>query len=421
MTMSNVVDSLTSTDVDAFADSDNDAVVDASHSSLHLANHDEVEGDTNIKPNSRNLRREQTWLTIIYLSLFSVVGSSLRIFMGRFFGGDCDLNVEGGQIDDFLWSSSHKICITTSGKTEQYGGALFVDLPANMLGSFIMGYNIGHSVNWPAIPCLAYNHPLQFEKGLQIGITTGFCGSLTTLSSWNSQMVMMMNGNANPYLGSQVPAALFGYILGLQTSIVSFRAGRALAVFVHAKRNPYIFNNDLCKKGVRRKWYHDHLYWITPMILLIISGTLIAVYAAGDMLWGIPYYRQVWFACILAPLGSILRWKLSLWNGKFSFPLGTFVANFAACVISSAITSLVIVKSEDDLPDGWMIPTMQAISLGFTGCLSTVSTFARECVEIGERNPPDSKMQFLYSHGTLLICCITGYFVYSLTAINKTN
>jgi fluoride ion exporter CrcB/FEX len=286
--------------------------------------------------------------------------------MGRFFGGDCDLNGEGGQIDDFLWSSSHNICITASGKTEQYGGALFVDLPANMLGSFIMGYNVGYSVDWPSIPCLAYNHPLQFEKGLQIGITTGFCGSLTTLSSWNSQMVMMMNGNGNPYLGSQVLAALFGYILGLQTSLVSFRAGRALAAFVHAKRNPYIFNHDLCKKDIRRLWYHDHLCWITPMILLIISGTLIAVYASGDMHWGIPYYRQVWIACILAPLGTLLRWKLSVLNRNFSFPLGTFLANFAACIISSAITSWVIVKSEDDSPDNWMIPTMQAISLGFT-------------------------------------------------------
>lgn len=397
----------TSTELIDFVDSEGVAAKDVT---LHLANHndEEQEGGT--------LLRERTWLNIIYLSSFSIVGSSLRIFMGRLFGGDCELNGDGGQIDDFLWPSSHKICITTSGKTEQYGGALFIDLPANMLGSFIMGYCIGHSSDWPAIPCMAYNHPLQFEKGLHIGITTGFCGSLTTLSSWNSQMVMMMNGNANPYLGSQVLAAIFGYILGLQTSLMSFRAGRTLAAFIHVKRNPHIFDHDLHKNEVRRKIFHGHLYWITPMILLIISGTLISVYVAGDMYWGVLYYRQVWIACILAPFGTLLRWKLSACNGKFSLPLGTFISNLGASIISAAITAWVNVKSNDGAIDSWEKPTMQAISLGFTGCLSTVSTFAKECVDIGERNPPYSKKQFLYSHGTLFTCCIAGFIVYSLIA-----
>jgi len=394
----------------ALADSDSVADVDASRDALHRTNESEEDG-TNNKSNERNMLREQTWLNIMYLSLFSIIGSSLRVFMGRIFGGDCELNAEGGQINDFLWPSSHSICITASGKTEQYGGALFIDLPANMLGSFIMGCNVCHSMDWPAIPYLAYNHPLQYEKGLHMGITTGFCGSLTTLSSWNSQMVMMMNGNANPYLGSQVIAALLGYILGLQTSLVSFRAGRAFAEFVHAKRNP---DHDSYGNEIRWRYYHYHLSWIIPMILLIISGTLIAVYVAGDMHWDIHYYRQLWIACILAPLGTLLRWKLSAWNGKFSFPLGTFLSNVMASIVSAAITALVNVESNDVGTANWEMPTMQAISLGFTGCLSTVSTFAKECVDIGERNPPYSKKQFLYSHGTLFTCCIAGFMVYSV-------
>ena len=391
-------------------DSGNVAAVDASRDALHLADESEVDG-TNAKSNERTMLREQTWLNIMYLSLFSIIGSSLRVFMGRIFGADCDLNVEGGQINDFLWPSSHTICITASGKTEQYGGALFIDLPANMLGSFIMGCNVGRLADWPAIPLLAYNHPLQSDKGLHMGITTGFCGSLTTLSSWNSQMVMMMNGNANPYLGSQVIAALFGYILGLQTSLVSFRAGRAFAAFVHAKRNP---DHDSYGNEIRWRHYHNHLCWIIPVILLIVSGTLIAVYVAGDMYWDILYYRQVWIACILAPFGTLLRWKLSAWNGTLSFPLGTFLSNFMASIVSAAITALVNVESNDDGKANWKMPMMQAISLGFTGCLSTVSTFTKECVEIGERNPPYSKKQFMYSHGTLFTCCIAGLLVYSL-------
>jgi len=35
------------------------------------------------------------WLHIFYLSLFSTVGVTIRAFMGRFFGGDCESNSQG--------------------------------------------------------------------------------------------------------------------------------------------------------------------------------------------------------------------------------------------------------------------------------------------------------------------------------------
>ena len=224
----------------------------------------------------------------------------------------------------------------------------------------------------------------------------------------------MMDDNANPYLGSQVLAAFFGYILGLQTCLASFRAGRTLSAFAQAKRNPHIFDRDLSKIEIRRRRYHNHLFWITPMILFITSITLIALCAAGDIYWGILYYRQVWIASLLAPLGTLLRWKLSAWNGKFSLPAGTFLANLMASILSAALTALVFIESNDEGAGNWKLPAIRAISLGFTGCLSTVSTYVKECVELGERHPPHSKKQFLYSHGTLLSCCILGFLVYSL-------
>ena len=66
-------------------------------------------------------------LHVMYLSLFSVLGVSMRWFMGRFFGGDCESNAQGNPINDFLWPLSHKICVTADGLTEQYGGALFIE------------------------------------------------------------------------------------------------------------------------------------------------------------------------------------------------------------------------------------------------------------------------------------------------------
>lgn len=72
---------------------------------------------------------------ILYVSALAIFGTVLRIYMGRFFGLDCMLkehNVVGA--DDFLTPISSLMCITSNGKL-QHGGAIFIDLPANILGS----------------------------------------------------------------------------------------------------------------------------------------------------------------------------------------------------------------------------------------------------------------------------------------------
>jgi len=126
------------------------------------------------------------WAHIFFLSLFSIYGITIRSFLGRIFGGDCDATTP---IEDWLTPFSSSICVTATGKTIQYGGALFIDLPANMFGSFIMGFLTGHLKHWPALPFLKHDHPLQYDDGLHLGLRTGLCGTITTFSSWNAQMV----------------------------------------------------------------------------------------------------------------------------------------------------------------------------------------------------------------------------------------
>lgn len=352
-------------------------------------------------------------LHILYLSLFSIIGVSIRAFIGRFFGGDCEANAQGLYIDDWMWPLSHKICVTANGQTEQYGGALFIDLPANMFGSFVMGYLTGHSVDWPALPFLHHAHPLQNEKGLHLGIKTAFCGSFTTFSSWNSQMVLMMDGTANPFLGTQVLAALFGYTIGYQAAMASFRAGRTLSAWTLRRSNPHIFNADLSMIDLRSRCHHVHLVWMTPLLLCVFIVALISLYMAADLYWGIAYYRVLWIACLSCPIGTIIRWRLSTVNGAFNYPTGTFLANFLASILSAGLTAWAIIESVDKGAKRWEIPAIKAVSLGVAGSMSTVSTWAKECVEMGDKNPPYNPKQFLYSHGTMLICCLFGLAVYS--------
>jgi hypothetical protein len=83
----------------------------------------------------------EEWLSCcIYISIFSVFGVVLRIYMGRFFGLDCE---NDGEVHDFMTPLSSRICVTASGRTEQTGGAVFTDLPTNILGWYVRHIHCG--------------------------------------------------------------------------------------------------------------------------------------------------------------------------------------------------------------------------------------------------------------------------------------
>mmetsp|Transcript_30388 Transcript_30388/g.45858 ORF Transcript_30388/g.45858 Transcript_30388/m.45858 type:complete len:110 (-) Transcript_30388:984-1313(-) len=100
------------------------------------------------------------------------------------------------------------------------GGSIFADLPLNILGCFIMGIMTTLSSDWPAVPWLKSTHPVQGMTHVHVSLKTGL--SLTKKTSWNSQMVVMMNGSGTE-LGSQVVRALFGYMIGLHCDVEGFK------------------------------------------------------------------------------------------------------------------------------------------------------------------------------------------------------
>jgi fluoride ion exporter CrcB/FEX len=124
---------------------------------------------------------------ILFISAFAVLGSCMRVYMGRLFGEDCELDKD---LED--WLMPINVCITAGGRTEQTGGALFYDLPANLLGSFFMGFITPNTPTVDRLPFLGHNHPLQKDAIYHTGLGVGLCGSLTTFASWNTQMVVMM-------------------------------------------------------------------------------------------------------------------------------------------------------------------------------------------------------------------------------------
>jgi fluoride exporter len=193
----------------------------------------------NLQSSAQNVRKDETTLiTACYISLAAICGVLLRIIIAQLFGEAC---ANPGTIG---WlSAGAPLCVTKDGSTTQQGGIIFADLPSNLLGSFLMGLFQDGTVLGLAIPMaiawLPTNHSFQKATVLHVALKTGFCGSLTTYSSWNSEMVVLIFGTGTPFK-TRVWSALFGYIIGMETSLGSYVCGCAFARFLHRYACPVL-------------------------------------------------------------------------------------------------------------------------------------------------------------------------------------
>jgi hypothetical protein len=118
-----------------------------------------------------------TWFEVYFICLLANVGNILRVFLGRGLGGDCENVI----VADWFTPWFQTVCITSSGQSG-VGGALFVDLPANMLGCFVLGL-----VSYPKRTPPAAMQAIQSrqedsprEQALYNALAVGLCGCLTS-------------------------------------------------------------------------------------------------------------------------------------------------------------------------------------------------------------------------------------------------
>lgn len=193
----------------------------------------------------------------------------MRMIIAQLFGEACRNPGTVGWL-----SSAAPLCVTRDGTTTQQGGIVFADLPSNLLGSFLMGLFQDATVLGLAVPMsvawLGPYHSFQNANVLHTAFKTGFCGSLTTFSSWNAEMVVMIFGTDRSRR-SQLWSALFGYIIGMETSLGSFACGCSLARRLHRVFNPILAaekdaNQEKIAQGVylnkdlpdfERRYLHD--------------------------------------------------------------------------------------------------------------------------------------------------------------------
>jgi CrcB protein len=223
---------------------------------------------------------------------------------------------------------------------------------------------------------------------LFIGLATGFCGSLTSFSTFIRDAFLAMSNDlpspldhqADYTLGSSTAstvsrnggqsfmALLAVIIVSVAVSIAALHLGAHLAIALEplTPSLPFAF----CRKFLDRLTvFLAWGCWLGAIFLAIFPPDRDST---GSEAWR----GRAVFAIIFAPLGCLGRFYASMYlNGKIaSFPLGTFVVNIVGTAILGMCYDL------QHVPLGGIIgcQLLQGVEDGFCGCLTTVSTWVSE-------------------------------------------
>lgn len=221
---------------------------------------------------------------------------------------------------------------------------------------------------------------IAFKKTLPlyIGLSVGFCGSFTSYSSFMRDLFL---GLANDIAGTHqnVAARSAGWsvcsvlsiaIIEIAVSLSGLVAGAhfAIALFPLLSRLPNMSSER---------------YMNAVGVILGFGCWLGAVFLA---IWPPRnnWRGDVVFALVFAPLGTLLRFFLSIRLNRYfaSFPLGTFTANMLATAILGMAYDFqrTPLSSAAGKIGGGILAcqVLEGIVEGFCGCLSTVSTWVAE-------------------------------------------
>ncbi|KAI0143512.1 CrcB-like protein-domain-containing protein [Xylariaceae sp. FL1272] len=221
---------------------------------------------------------------------------------------------------------------------------------------------------------------------LYIGLATGFCGSLTSFSSFIRDIFLALSNDLPVPSGSASTPRNGGYsflallavmIATISLSFSGFYIGIHLAVGLEpvTPSLPYWWTRKVLDRlAVVLGWGS----WIGAIILSIVPPDRFANHDAAEVWRG-----TATFALVFAPLGCLLRFYVSAHlNGRVpSFPLGTFAVNMLGTAVLGLAWDLAHV------PEGGVIgcQVFQGIEDGFCGCLTTVSTWITELAVLRRR------------------------------------
>ncbi|KAF2568652.1 hypothetical protein F2Q68_00023783, partial [Brassica cretica] len=279
------------------------------------------------------------------------------------------------------------------------GSILFIDLPANMVGSFLMG--------WFGVVFKA--DITRVSEFLAIGLSTGYLGSLTTFSGWNQKMLDLSADGQWLYA---VLGFLFGLFLSAYSIILGVETAKGFRWLLRRRASSSEEKKQSCLKAntYKRNIMSMIIMLTLLMAFLIVSATeLVKEFDKGTS------KAQLWLGCLVAAPGVWIRWFLARLNGRGLgkngqylrwVPFGTLIANVAAASVMAALATL---KKSVDTPTCNTVAS--GVQFGLLGCLSTVSTFMAEFNAMRESDYP--WRAYAYAFFTIAVSFAMGTIIYS--------
>ena len=227
-------------------------------------------------------------------------------------------------------------------------------ISVNLVGSLFIGFLYG-------VPDLSVRMPWMYQA-----LAAGYCGSLTTFSSW-------INAIMKP--GSDWSVEL---LTGLTIPFIAVLIGRDFAANIFSP-NGSVENKEMIKR-------------LDQSLVLFFAAAAVAAMVALGTTKSVSQNDLI--ACALGPIGALTRYVLSTnlnGRGLKHFMIGTFVANQIAVVIVGALASC---RDTNE----WCNDSI----VGIAGSLSTVSSWALDTVKIYQSNKGWAYLYCLASVGVSL-------------------
>ena len=229
----------------------------------------------------------------------------------------------------------------------------------------------------------------EMSDDLMLGLRDGFCGALSSFSSWNSAMVTLVRNG-------RIGDALVGYTIGLQLPLVAYRFGQHVAVYAFLwrirresrteERRGYGIrvalddDDDDAAAAASERLDEDNEEeeeQEKPSVRAIITALFImalVTQCTSMFFFNDPNYHQIALSLLFSPLGVLARWRLSKLNAwRPTFPIGTLTCNLLACALSGSLGTLL--AGEPGPAERIVLVSCIA---GFGGTLSSLATFIVE-------------------------------------------
>ncbi|OAP61301.1 hypothetical protein AYL99_03502 [Fonsecaea erecta] len=215
---------------------------------------------------------------------------------------------------------------------------------------------------------------------LYIGLSTGFCGSFTSFSTFLRDAFLALSGQLGSLTHHHEPSPRRrGYDFEAVTAVLIVQVGCSLAALK--------FGAHLAlatQKITPTLPFHWARRILDPTVILLgvgcwIGAIMLAIWPPHDAWRG-----EVIFALVFAPAGCLFRFYLSkhLNQRVPAFPVGTFLAN----VSGTAALGVCFIVQRFGHRGVLSCQVLNGVMDGFSGCATTVSTWVGELETLRRRH-----------------------------------